>query len=539
MKNFKIILLFFLMLVQLSLFAQADELNNALSAESRELFIQKALELRKEEKYTEAISQLDLILSKKTDDAPILLFKGDLLLQSKQFAEAANTYTQLLPLNFEQSTTQINLSYALFMNHKPAKALQFANEAWQRDSTNTNAVVNHFNALLWNGKTQKATIFLNQQESRLEPDQILVMKARLNTSGGNFNQGLQFYDQLVKTYPNKNYTKEYVEVLIGKKELERSFEALENTRDLFTNNEYQAIERKIEDTQIQNAGTELEYFKDIANNNRVTKSAWWQQKEGLKYRIGARASLTTLTSSELEKTQSRSAGLTIQERWNVSLSGRTDINIQNISFGDAKKFTAISGKQTIEFQPSNRRMYGIFYSSDILNFTASLLEKNIRNNQIGYTTHIMFNAKNGFYSQGSWGIISDQNQRTQFFGSLYHVFSTVPLMKTGVNFSTLHFKNNQVTTYFSPDKYKSAELFTDLSTSLPGLSQFHLKLQTAAGAQKIENNSWELAFRLQSEISLRLNKFEATVKYQTSDVASSNGTGYKYNWLTFRLTWKW
>jgi hypothetical protein len=151
----------------------------------------------------------------------------------------------------------------------------------------------------------------------------------------------------------------------------------------------------------------------------------------------------------------------------------------------------------------------------------------------------MFNAKNGFFSQGSWGKISDQNQRTQFFGSLYHVFSTVPHVKAGVNFSTLHFKDSKVTTYFSPDKYKSAELFTDLSTSLPGLSQFHLKLQTAAGAQKIENNSWELAFRLQSEISLRLNKFEATVKYQTSDVASSNGTGYKYDWLTFRLTWKW
>jgi hypothetical protein len=520
-------------------FAQSGQIVSSQLVEEREDHIQKALQLRAEENYQAAIAQIDIVLSQDADDAPILLLKGDLLLQSKMYEEAANTYKQLLPLEYEQSATQINLSYALFMSHKPSKALIYAIAAWQQDSMNTNAIVNHFNALLWNGKSKRAASFLKQQESKLKQDQVLVMKARLFTSSANYIKGLEYYDHLVNVFPDKNYTKEYVDVLIGKKAIARSEQTLLRSKDLFSSHEYQAIERKINNAQFQNIGTEFTFFKDIAKNIRIDNSAWWQQKQGLKYRFGVRTALSTLTSAQGDRTRSRSVGINIEEKWGVSLSGRTDITFQNISFGDDTKFKTITGKQSIEYQPSNRRMYGVFYSSDILNFTASLLEKNIRSNSIGYTTHIMFDSKNGFYSQGSWGTISDQNQRTQFFGSFYHLFRTNPLLKAGVNFSTLHFKDNEITAYFSPDKYKSAEIFADYNTTVPGLSRFFFKLQTAYGFQKIEQNSWEPAFRLQTELSMHLKNLEASVKYQTSNVASGNGTGYQYDWLSFRLIWKW
>jgi hypothetical protein len=85
----------------------------------------------------------------------------------------------------------------------------------------------------------------------------------------------------------------------------------------------------------------------------------------------------------------------------------------------------------------------------------------------------------------------------------------------------------------------NTEVFADYSTPLPLLSKFYLQLQAAAGLQKIEETKWEPAFRFQSELGIRLKQLEAALKYQTSNVASNTGTGYKFNWLTARVVWKW
>jgi hypothetical protein len=219
--------------------------------------------------------------------------------------------------------------------------------------------------------------------------------------------------------------------------------------------------------------------------------------------------------------------------------GQTDINLQNISLKEQNKYTAIAGKQLVQYQPTDRLMFGAFYSTDILNFTASLLEKNIRSTTYGYLTHIMFDGKNGIYSQGDLSNLSDGNQKWQFFGSLYHLFNTSPLLKGGINFSALHFKDNTITTYFSPDKYLSTELFVDYKTQIPGVNGLTLATQAAAGFQQIEATGWDPSMRLQAEINYSWKRFQSSLRYQTSNVAAGTGTGYKFNWFTARLTWSW
>ena len=36
-----------------------------------------------------------------------------------------------------------------------------------------------------------------------------------------------------------------------------------------------------------------------------------------------------------------------------------------------------------------------------------------------------------------------------------------------------------------------------------------------------------------------IGAIESALKYQNSNVAASTGSGYKFNWLTLRLLWKW
>lgn len=532
MKSFTLLLL---IILSSTLSAQAQPLDGA----QREAFVQKAIQLRKAENYTAAIQQLDSILAKNPKDAGILLFKGDLKLQSKLFGEAVDTYKELLLLDYEKTTAQINLSYALFMNHHPAKALHYAAEAWSQNPKNTNAIVNHFNAMLWNIQTKEAARFLNQQAELLSPAQRLVLKARLYTTSGNYTSGLACYDSLVRFYPNKHYVEEYSEVLLGKKEIKRSGETMKANEALFSASEYATFTQKLKAAQVWNAGTEFVYFSDVAKNTRMETIAWLQQKDGGMFRFRLSAGNSSITSVEGQKTMSQFGHVTVNERFSQVWSGQTDIHLQLIKPEDGPAFNGVTSKQTLQYQPNDRRMVGLVYSSDILNYTASLLNKNIRSNNLGYVTHMLVTGKTGVFSQGSYGTLTDGNQRFQFFGSLYHLFRTEPTLKAGVNVSAVHYTDNTITSYFSPNRYISSEVFTDYSTALPHLAKYYVQLQGAAGVQQIEDHGWEPAFRFQSEIGFRSSHFETGLKYQTSNVATAAGTGYSFNWLTLRLVWKW
>jgi Tfp pilus assembly protein PilF len=510
-----------------------------LSAAAREEYVQRALQLRKTENYTGAIGQLDSVLLHQPADAGILLFKGDLQLQSKLYKKAAVTYRLLLPLKYETTTARINLSYALFMNHHPALALQHAKKAWEQDSSNVNAIVNYFNAQLWNMKTNTANAFLHKQQHLLAPAQLLVLQARLATTSGDYKNGLRFYDSLASTYPGKYYVQEYADVLLGKKEMQQSASVIRQNKELFSANGYTAATKKIIAAKQQSAGTGFVYFKDIAGNVRIENFAWWQQGESRRYRFSTNAGFSTISSAQNEKTKAQFAHITINERWNLAWSGQTDLHFQRIQPSGSNGFTGITGKQTINYQPNDRRMAGLQYSTEILNFTASLLKKNIRSNNIGYVTHLMLSGKTGFYSQGSLGVLSDNNKNLQFFGSLYHVFKTEPLLKTGINFSALHYADSSIKNYFAPNRYLSTEIFTDYSAAMPGFTKLRLQLQAGAGMQQIEKQQWQSSYRVQCELALRLTHFESSLKYQTSNVAASTGTGYQFDWITARVAWNW
>lgn len=533
------IFILLLIIACFDLLAQTSNEQLPLTAQEREQFLQQALALRKAEKYSDAIVQLDRILTQQAEDAQILLLKGDIQLQNRDFSGAVLTYQALLPLKFEETISLINLSYALFMSGKPSKALSYAHLAWKNEEANRNAIVNYFNALLWNVKTKEAASFLEEYGAQLRDDQQLVMKARLYTTSGDYKKGLAYYDTLVNEYSNKHYAQEYTEVLLSKKEVRQAERILEESKHLFSEGEYTALNQKAKASKMSQLGTDFVYFKDVGNNTRVENSIWWRQRADRKYRFGLRAGLSTVKSELKEKTQSKNLSLFVQEKWSMAWTGISEINLQKITFNEEDKFTSITGRQLIQYKPTDRQSFAVFFSSEILNYTASLFEKNIRSNNLGYQTHLMFDGKNGFYSQGNWGSISDGNQRFQFFGSLYHLFGTQPLIKSGLNFSVLHFKDKEVTVYFSPDKYLSTEIFLDYNAKIPGLSNVFLNSQVAGGFQNIESTSWDKTFRLQAELVCKTKNVDCLFRYQTSNVASGTGTGYSFDWFTFSLIWKW
>ncbi|MBD8488969.1 hypothetical protein IFO69_09455 [Echinicola sp. CAU 1574] len=512
---------------------------NTVDPVHKQAIIEEANEYRAQGDYSGAIVSLQKILDVLPNDASILLYKGDLLLQNKDFNHAVTVYESILPLEYELTTTRINLSYALFMSHKPKKALKIAQSAWENDSSHTNAIINYFNAMLWNQKTKEAESFLSEHESLLQDDQSLVLKARLASSSGDYQYGLKLYDSLVNNFENKHYVMEYADILLGKKEFEKAKDIMQENEALFNKKEQQTFTNKAVQSDKQMLGTNTIYFKDIGNNIRTENAIWWQQSSQLKYRLGAKIGTASVSSPEEKKTQVKFAHFSLQERWGLAFTGQTELHFQQVKSSDGNTYRGLTGRQTVKFQPNDRRMIGLYYDSEILNFTAEILDKDIRSHNIGYVTHIMLSGKTGIYSQGGYGFLNDNNQKMQLFASVYHLLRTEPTLKVGLNSSTLHFKESENPYYFAPDKYMSGEVFADFSTSLPQISKTYLSAQGAVGSQNIESQGWDAAYRFQIELGYRFPAVETSLNYQTSNVASSTGTGYKFNWFTFKAAYKW
>jgi|GEM_PF-1055778 len=561
MKYLKIIL-FFLLSPVLPLRAQENLGTSGLSPEKRQKFIDKAAELRKGENYNGAIVQVDSILAKNPKDAQMLLFKGDLLLQSKRYTDAAANLKILIPLNYQRTIAQINLSYAEFMAHKTTTALKDATTAWKENPKDNGATVNHFNALLWNIKVKEATAFFEKNKDLLKEDQKLVLLARLYTTSGNYKKGLEYYSKLVKAYPNKYYIQEYSEVLLGKKEYTQSMQTMKAHDTLYTKSEYKQFTDKYTALKVQYLGTEFSYFRDIGNNTRVTNSVFWVERDGHPYRFGLRAGVSeyyspngNLTGTRYQTSNSQFAHLDISERWNMAWSGTTALDLQHINPAGLPQFTGLTGKQVIQYQPDDHHMVALFTSSNYIDWTAQILSKEIRVTSFGYMTHILLTGHDGFYSQGSYGILSDSAKNTslQFFGSLYHLFRTEPTLKVGLNLSVVHYSQPHdpslnsasssqyvATLDYAPNLYKSVELFADYSTALAGSSKFYLKLQGGAGLQKQDAQSVSANYRAMVELGMHLKHWDTYLRYQTSNAAATTGgVGYKFDWVTYGLIYKW
>ena len=523
----------FCVIILFPIVVDAQELG--IDAVQREQYVQQATKLRAEENYGGAIAQLDSILLYNEADAQILLFKGDLCLQKQDYNQAVEVYSKLVPLDYERTIAQVNLSYALFMSKKPSKALIAAYDAWDQDRTSKNAVVNYFNALLWNVKTKDAEAFLENNLSSVDADQVLVMKARLFTTAGNYSDGLAYYDTLVKEFPKAPYIQEYAEVMIGKKRWEKSQSLLNEYDSTLSDSQKLRLKGLLDQGNTQSAGIEVGYFSDVAKNTRTEQSIFWQNQLSAPIQVSLRVGANQVKDAGNQETKSKFAAASVSHVWNQAWQSRAELTLQKISPEEADSFTGVTGKFETKFQPNDRRMFGLNYSSDILNFTADLLGKDIRSHNLGYVTHLMIDGKTGFYSQGSYGILNDQNTRLQFFGSVYRLLRTEPTLKTGLNFSALSFSGSETNLYFAPERFLSTEVFVDYSTPMPLISKLALKVQAAAGFQQIENQGWDPSFRAEAEFNYRFKGFDLGLKGQFSNVAASSGTGYKFQYFTFRV----
>ncbi len=508
------------------------------NVEKKYTLLEEASELRNKENYDQALAKLDYILLQHPDDQDVWMLKSDVLLQKKDFGEASKTLEKLDKMNFKNTQVKINWSYALFMSHRPKKALYMAQKAFEQAPKEKSALINFINAQLWNADTDQATKLLHQHRSLLETSDIEILEARIASTSGDFQKASGLYAALAQSTDNPHYVKEAIELLQSKGYFEESQRIIEAQTELLSPNHKASLVAQKRSQNQHKVGIKQDFFQDIGENQQLKTRIFVQQGGTKRLRLGM-----ALASEKYSEPISTLKAQRIQllGNWKINAVLRSESQLEGLQLKgiNTEDDIHIVGLQTLVYQPNDRQMLAWSYEYSLLNFTSSILENQIGVHTLGLKNHSMWSAQWGVYSQASYAFFSDQNQQAKIFASVYHLFRNHPTLKLGWNNSYLHYSQQEGFSYFSPHVFLSSELFAELGWKNPNWKHFFLNAQAAYGLQRIEKQNWESAYRFDIEIGWELKHFDLSTRYQTSNIASANGTGYQYDGLSFQLAYKW
>ena len=113
-----------------------------------------------------------------------------------------------------------------------------------------------------------------------------------------------------------------------------------------------------------------------------------------------------------------------------------------------------------------------------------------------------------------------------------------PLLKIGVNYQNIRFKNQVPTVYFSPNRFYALEAFIDLikDKNITQNNSIFYGLTGATGYQFIEENASQLTYRLNASLGFKFNDRSLINIYGShSNIASTTTAGFTITEVGFRF----
>ncbi|WP_153796738.1 tetratricopeptide repeat protein [Foetidibacter luteolus] len=499
----------------------------------------------KNQQYMKAAILLEDVLHTFNNDREALFAKAQLKIMLEQFEEAQKINNDLLEITKGQTEVYLNLSYISFLRKNKKLALVYADKAIASTVTQPEkylkARLGRITALGWNEKFKQAFAELDSLQRQFpESNDVLLKRAGLLTwnkeygrSAGLFKQALAeqpssfdgnlgcadalFAQELddeskkyvLKTldyYPNQKDAKDFLSRL-----------SLRHAPAFSTHDFYSSDKGGNSSRNYQVAGS-----TDLITNVRLT--AEYKRREAK-------------SAADKSYAHSESFGLSLRWRFkpywlisgtlsNAVLKGLTDNH--NHLLADVASEFKLTKNQSLELR----------YQTNVENFTAGLIDNNLKLKHMIATYNLNTDIKLGLYSQYYHTVYSDGNSRNLLFASLYYNVMAAPVVKFGFNYSSMGFKKQVPQVYFSPSKFSGYELFGLVENLQVPRQKILYQLLGAAGTQRIEQEGGQSTYRFTIAAGYRpATNVEALAYTLYSNSATSSVVGYTYQETGIKVKW--
>jgi len=179
----------------------------------------------------------------------------------------------------------------------------------------------------------------------------------------------------------------------------------------------------------------------------------------------------------------------------------------------------------LKYKPKRLSNFSLQVQNERLTYNVTESESGVSRVQFG--GEVFMANENGFGGFGTAriGSYSDANVNFDTYFAFFKQFN--PRLKSGVAFSGITFKNNEGAIYFSPSSYKAAEVFTRFDNqSTYAVLNWYLAAELGLGRQKIADQNWNSAYRVNLELGKSINRLKFLVKGSISNAAFNTGRGY-------------
>jgi len=508
-----------------------------------------ANEYTKTQKYTEAENILNKNFADFPNDKETLLNLANLYLISNQTKKAETVYKKLGEKEEHQLIALNGLSLVSHLNAKDKKALEISKSALQKIETTENKDIQkqtkerYIQALIWNKKYNLATKEITTLlENNGEQNWVLALRASLNTYKSDFKKSLADYNTILKndsTSFDGNLGKANALKALG--HYNEGYKSATKTLT-FYNNQKDALTFIKELNKKFTPYINTKFLHAFDNGDNETNAFLGNISFPLSTKLKLLGNYTfrhtqnTINTTQAN-TNSISGGLAYQLTNNITIKSTLGLTNANAVTNDYNQLLADIFIKTKPFKLQNIE-FG--YNRSLQDFNADLVNREIIQNNfvINYNVNTNFNL--GWFSQYYYTNQSDDNSRNLFFTSLYYTFLDKPIVKTGINYQNISFKNQVPTIYFSPAKFNAYEVFINIlkSENISKEKEWFYELTGATGFQFIESNDKESTYRIQAKLGYIFSERALLNLYGTqTNISSSTASGFNYTEAGISFKW--
>lgn len=501
------------------------------------------------QEYTQALELLDANLVDFPNDKDTLLNKANIYLILKDGKGARSAYSQLAVSTADSIVAYNGFALAEHIQGRDKEAMREAMRAViLAEKNNDKTLIKQANeryiqTLIWNRKYKQAEEAIAEQTSKYPDDNnVLALSATLSMYKSDFKDSIEDYGKiLVNDSLSFDGNLGIANAYFAEGEIDNAYTAVNKTLTIFENQkDALAFRDKLNTAYSPSVTEKAGYSYDNGDNKARFSATTLHFPLSTRWAVGAYYRYRRTENKLSERSAEANDGkVTAQYQFHSKVSFNTAVGVTGVtSFNN--NYTQLLAEAFIKAKPFKLQDAEAGYKRDVQDFNADLIDREITADNFYINYNISTNSKFGWFTQYFYTTQSDDNQRNLLFTSLYYSFFLQPVLKGGINYQYISFKERQPEVYFSPKRFNLTELFIDFlkEEQAADVKSIYYSLNAAAGYQFIENNEKQGTYRLQAKTGYKFsNRLSVSIYGLHSNIASATAAGFTYSEFGFKLKW--
>jgi tetratricopeptide (TPR) repeat protein len=508
-----------------------------------------AAQLVQQRDYAGAEQLLNDALADFPGDKDVLLNKANLYLITKDRDNAMAAYAAIATTPADSVVALNGYALAEHIATNDKKALKWAQEAvkkanaLQDENLIKQATERYIQALVWNKKyTLAEEAIAVEKEKYPNENRVLALSATLGMYRSDFKESIADYKNILANDSlsfdgNLGIANAYY----ADGDPDNAYSAVNKTLQIFENQkDAKTFLQKLHTAYSPYVEEKVGYSYDNGKNKAYFSATTLYFPLSTKWAVSGfyqyRETKNTVTENRAE-TNDFKLGAEYQFHPKISINaflGTTSVSSYSNSYSQALVQVFFKAK------PFKLQDLEAGYKRDVQNFNADLVNSEITADNLYVNYNMGTNFNLGWFTQYFYTSQSDSNTRNLLFTSLYYSFFTQPVLKGGINYQYISFKERKPEVYFSPKRFNLVEVFAEFMQDEQAIEKKNVfyGLNAALGYQFIESNDKQGTYRVQARFGYKFSdRFIANVYALNSNIASATAAGFNYTEMGFRLKW--